>query len=124
MQPARNPSPTTVDLTRFPVGASLNVAELQQSFQWILQGSNEFSTEQQRRFRNVVALTERPPRASAAFYILCLNVILHTIIPKVSKRGRSCRVIRKDDSVDRVSVKRSVGKNDSLGSFGGLAYSA
>ena len=39
-------------------------------------------------------------------------------------RGRSCRVIRKDDSVDRVSVKRSVGKNDSLGSFGGLAYSA
>lgn len=38
--------------------------------------------------------------------------------------GRLCRVIRKDNHVDRVSVKRSFRKDYSFGSLGGLAYSA
>jgi len=39
-------------------------------------------------------------------------------------RGLFGRVIRKDNCIDRVSVKRSVRKDDSFGSLRGLAYSA
>ena len=75
------------------------------------------------RFPNVFT-TNIASSNSMILYIMFEHNIAYYYFKGQQARGRSCRVIRKDDSVDRVSVKRSVGKNDSLGSFGGLAYSA